>query len=147
MRLVVSLLVAVFAAALLLVPSAAAAKEPGDPCEGSTTLAINECYDGKLQTAQAEMNRYLQAAIDRYLESEEDAVVLGLRNSQAAFEAYRAIECETVYEHWKGGTIRTLNSLVCSIALTDQRTHAIWASWLTYPDSTPPTLPEPTTTE
>ena len=149
MRLIVSLLAIVAALTLLPMPMAAVAQEPGaaDPCEGSTTPEINTCYGNKLQAAEEVMNRYLHAATLRYAESGDDGIILGLTESQRAFEAYRDIECGAVHYRWRDGTIRTVMGLICRIALTDQRTHTIWRTWLTYPDGTQPTLPEPSPTE
>lgn len=149
MRHVVSSLAATIALALLTLSAVGSANEPeaDDPCDGSSTPEINKCFGDQLEIANASMGRYFQAAIDRYLRSGEDAVVLGLRDSQRAFEAYRDIECGAVYERWKTGTIRGLMELTCSIRLTDQRTHAIWRNWLTFPDGSPPTLREPVPTE
>jgi uncharacterized protein YecT (DUF1311 family) len=149
MRLVVSLLAALLALAPLPVSAIASAAEAegGEPCEGSTTPAVNECYAKKLEAAEASMARYLQAAINRYHEQGDHGIALGLADSQKAFEAYRDIECGAVHYRWRDGTIRVVMELTCRIALTDQRTHALWASWLTYPDSPPPTLPEPVPAE
>lgn len=149
MRYAASLLCVLIAApSLPLVPTAAAdGAEADNPCEGSTTPEINACFANKLEAAEEAMNGYHHAAVLRYLESGDDGVVQGLRQSQRAFEAYRDIECGAVHYRWRDGTIRTLHSLTCRIALTEQRTHAIWASWLTYPDGTKPTRPEPTPTE
>lgn len=145
MRRVASLLVILSVAAPVVSSPAAVAGESavGDPCEGSTTLETNECFGKKLEAADALMGRYLQAATDRYRESGQDAVVLGIGNSQRAFEAYRDIECGAVYERWKEGTIRNVMALGCRLRLTGERTHTIWENWLQYADSTPPILPEP----
>ena len=81
--------------------------------------------------------------LTRHGDDNEAAIRLGIQASQDAFEAYRSIECATIYENWKDGTIRGAMSLTCETGLTDQRTHAIWQHWLQYMDSTPPILPEP----
>jgi uncharacterized protein YecT (DUF1311 family) len=100
-----------------------------------------------LDRSKARLAKYLQAALTRYADDNEAAVRLGIQASQDAFEAYRSIECATVYEDWKDGTIRGAMSLSCETALTDERTHDIWADWLQYMDSTPPILPEPEPTK
>ena len=111
-------------------------------CDDSgTTVAVNACLDAKLKRANARLDRYVQAAIHRY--EDEPAVRRGILASQKAFEAYRKIECDTVFEQWKEGTIRGSMLLGCQIALTDDRTHEVWQHWLEYLDSTPPILPEP----
>ena len=132
--------------ALLLGLAGPAVSPATDPCDGATTPEVNACIAGRLEKAKARLDRYLKAALHRYAAEDQAAVRLGIEASQNAFEAYRAIECATVYESWKQGTIRTAMDLSCEIALTDQRTHAVWRNWLRYMDSTPPVLPEPTPT-
>jgi uncharacterized protein YecT (DUF1311 family) len=123
--------------------SATAADEPSAVrCPGETTLEMNECLGQRLEAAQARLDKYLHAATERYTE-EQPAVRLGIEASENAFEAYRAIECATVYEDWKDGTLRGVMDLGCRIGLTDERTHVVWANWLQFVDSTPPILPEP----
>jgi uncharacterized protein YecT (DUF1311 family) len=113
-------------------------------CDDSgTTVAVNACLAEKLKRADGRLHRYLQAALDRYLHEDERAVRLGIESSQDAFETYRAIECRTMFEDWKDGTIRTSMELGCKIGLTDERTHDVWSHWLRHLDSTPPILPEP----
>ena len=117
-------------------------------CDGNTS-EVNACLSARLDRSQRRLDDYQQAAIDRYSSGgeNEDAIRLGIEASQAAFEAYRAIECSTVYERWKEGTIRDGMNLACLTRLTDERTHAIWRHWLRYMDSTPPILPEPTASD
>ena len=112
------------------------------PCPGETTLEINDCLAQQLKAAQARLDKYFQAAIERHAD-DQPAVRLGIESSEKAFQAYRGIECSTVYEDWKEGTIRNAMALGCEIQLTDSRTHTIWSNWLRYMDSTPPVLPEP----
>jgi uncharacterized protein YecT (DUF1311 family) len=112
-------------------------------CEGNT-IEIDACFAERLKKAEATLRKYETAAGVRNFDN--NAVRLGLDDSRAAFEAYRKIECGTVYEAWKDGTIRVQMSLACQIDLTDERTHHIWEHWLQYMDSTPPVLPEPQAT-
>jgi uncharacterized protein YecT (DUF1311 family) len=117
-------------------------------CDDSgTTVAVNACLAEKLKKANERLDSYLKAALERHAEENEAAVRLGIQASQNAFEAYRSIECDAVFEDWKEGTIRGAMSLGCRIALTDRRTHDVWRHWLQYMDNTPPILPEPTDTE
>ena len=115
--------------------------------ESGTTIAVNACLDQKLKRANERLEQYLRAATDRHSDEDKAAVRLGLQASQRAFEAYRSIECETVFEDWKEGTIRGAMALGCQVKLTDQRTHDIWRHWLKYMDNTPPVLPEPQPTK
>jgi uncharacterized protein YecT (DUF1311 family) len=134
-------------ATLFISTALAAAAPKSDPCKGSTTLDVNACLSAELKSSEARLDKYLQAALTHHGLDDEGAARLGLQASQQAFEAYRSIECQTVYENWKGGTIRTAMGLICEIDLTDQRTLEIWQQWLTYKDSTPPILPKPEPTK
>jgi uncharacterized protein YecT (DUF1311 family) len=127
-------------AALLYIATAPAA-QAADPCNGSSTYEMNRCSAGKLERANKRLNEYIAAAKTRY--EEQAAVVLGIDASEAAFEAYRDIECSTVLENWKDGTIRGVMTLSCKLMLTNERTETVWANWLQYMDDTPPVLPEP----
>jgi len=106
-----------------------------------TTLDMNECYGQALARAENRKGEYLAAALARNSDSEDLRDMI--RSADKAFEAYREAECDAVFERWKDGTIRGVMTLSCNIALIDQRTHQIWETWLTYPDGTPPNLPEP----
>lgn len=143
----------VFVAILLPVLTAGGAVEAreqdttaSDCAAAETTLEINDCLGAQVERSQARLERYLQAAEDRYADG-QPAVRLGIESSQKAFEAYRAIECSTVYEDWKEGTIRNAMALGCTLRLNDARTRTVWENWLRYMDSTPPILPEPRPTE
>lgn len=109
-------------------------------CDG-TTLAMNECMAAIRTRAVERKDRYLAAAIARAVDRPE--LVAMIRQSDAAFEAYREAECRAVHKDWEDGTIRTIMALSCEIALIDERTRTIWKTWLTYQDSTPPDLPAP----
>ncbi len=65
--------------------------------------------------------------------------------AQTAWIAYRDAECGAIYDYWSSGTIRNTIALTCEIDLTRRHTHTVWSEWLTYMDSTPPILPEPST--
>jgi uncharacterized protein YecT (DUF1311 family) len=125
----------------LLFIAAAAAVPSSGPCKGSSTYEMNQCSASKVERADKRLNQYIAAAKTRY--ADEPAVVLGIDASEAAFEAYRDIECSTVLESWKEGTIRGVMTLSCKLALTNDRTETVWANWLQYMDDTPPVLPEP----
>ena len=136
---------------MLLALAAMVSLQPDDVqpnCAGNT-LEVNACLAGKVKTAQERLDRYVQAALERYGSDEpgDAAIRLGITASQDAFEAYRSIECDAVYENWKEGTIRGAMGATCAIGLTDQRTHVVWEHWLRYMDSTPPILAEPKPTE
>ncbi|MDE0552455.1 hypothetical protein OU793_24315, partial [Vibrio sp. VP6] len=58
-------------------------------------------------------------------------------------QAYMSSHCDSVYTQWRDGTIRGVMAISCKTKLTKQRTHELWENFLTYMDSTPPVLPEP----
>jgi uncharacterized protein YecT (DUF1311 family) len=132
---------------LLISATVAATPPKTDPCNGSSTPEVNVCESKSLDRSKTRLAKYLEAALKRHGDDNEAAVRIGIQAAQNAFEAYRSIECATVYEDWKDGTIRGAMILSCETALTDERTHDIWQHWLQYMDSTPPILPEPKPTE
>jgi len=109
--------------------------------EAETTLDSNICYANTLAKAEQRRREYANAAGLRHADRPE--LAKGIEASEAAFDAYRDAECGAVYEDWKEGTIRNVMSLTCRIEMTDRRTKVIWQNWLTFMDSTPPTIPEP----
>lgn len=115
---------------------------PSDCARAMTTLEVNACAARDLQNETKRMEAYLQVA---YAQMRMDAPKQDgwLRASQPAWEAYADIACGAVFERWHDGTVRTAEALGCRIDLTRERTHFVWRSFLTYADSTPPLLPEP----
>ena len=142
---------AVLAAAAALAATPTAATSPPEPnCPGESTIEISDCLSGRLAKADAELARYL-AAVRKRLQSDaaDDAgaakALAALDKVQAAWKAYREADCGALYDYWSAGTIRNTMSLTCEIDLTRARTHTVWSEYLTYMDSTPPILPEPST--
>ncbi|TNE43067.1 MAG: DUF1311 domain-containing protein, partial [Sphingomonadales bacterium] len=109
--------------------------------DAMTTRDMDECYAEILDRADGRRALYLATAMERHKDRPELAAKI--EESGIAFKAYRDAECGAVLEDWIEGTIRGVMTLGCRIDLTDRRTHTIWQNWLTYPDSTPPVLPEP----
>jgi len=133
-----------FAALLIQQTDAPVCRLDGD------TLELNACEGDALRREEARMRRYLDAALIRAREGDDQSPPglrtqgeAWLRASQTAWEAYAETRCQGVLDQWKGGSIRTLMYLGCKIEATRQRTHDIWADHLTYADSSPPVLPEP----
>lgn len=116
---------------------------PADRCaDAKTTVEMNTCLARASNAAELEMNRYLVAARKRAA-ADGAMVAKAFDEAQARWIAWRKGECDAVYAHWQGGTIRGAMLLGCRIELTEARTRQLWKTWLTYPDSTPPILPEP----
>ncbi len=113
------------------------------PCPGTTTPEVNACLAGRFQHADAELNRYYQAALQRLRTDGDEKTMAKLVQAQRSWIGYRDAECGAVFENWSGGTIRVSMEWECETRLTRLRTFVIWRHWLTYVDSTPPTLPRP----
>jgi uncharacterized protein YecT (DUF1311 family) len=146
------LIVALLTAAVMQADAPSSAPQDAIVCDrAGNTIELNACGALDLEREQARMQRYLEAAYGRARDSDHADPSYGeptqstayLQAAQAAWVAYADIRCLGLYDQWKGGTIRTLMGLGCRIEATRQRTHDIWADYLTFWDSTPPVLPEP----
>ncbi|HEY1425941.1 MAG TPA: lysozyme inhibitor LprI family protein [Caulobacteraceae bacterium] len=143
------MIIAVLAGAASLA-AAPAADAPASRCPGESTIEINDCQSAVLAKAEDELKRYLDEARKRLKsEAADDAgaakALSAFDKVQAAWIAYRAADCDALYDYWSAGTIRNTIALTCEIDLTRARTHTVWSEYLTYMDSTPPLLPEPST--
>ena len=125
-----------FIALALAVPNVA-------PCLGDSTPQVEACLDSRFKESDAILNRYLQAALKRAREGGGTETAEHFIQAQRLWVAYRDAERGSVRHYWRDGTIRGSMDLGCRIRLTRLRTYAIWRDWLTYPDSTPPSLPRP----
>ncbi|GCD51708.1 lysozyme inhibitor LprI family protein [Acetobacter pasteurianus] len=115
-----------------------------DKCPGLTTPEIADCQKQEVDKAQKQMARYIVAAEGRIRQSADPEHALAdFHAAQQHWAQYQKAECNAAYEAWSDGTIRFSMALTCMLRLTHSRTMDIWQMWLTYPDSTPPTLPKP----
>ncbi|OEF86807.1 lysozyme inhibitor LprI family protein [Vibrio splendidus] len=111
-------------------------------CENAmNTIEINHCAAIELESAQAELDKYLAASFEHNAYDAE--LVASIKKAQESWQAYMTAHCDSVYTQWRDGSIRGVMALSCKTTLTKQRTHEVWANFLTYMDSTPPVLPEP----
>ena len=134
------LLQAGLAAACAMTGSAAQAACDDPP----SLVADRECMSTVLSAAERTMERYLKVAQARVDEGEAwRGKRIDLARSQALWEAYRKGHCEDVYESWAPATHAHRAQAKCEIAVVRQRTHDLWAAYLTSVDGTPPALPEP----
>lgn len=128
---------------------------PGPPfrcVRDGSTPEVNACMSNDLEREMARLRHYLTVAEERARARDEYPRAFGgqsaqrayLAASQAAWTAYARIVCEGVEDSWKDGSIHTAMYLGCMIDMTHERTLVIWRDHLTYADSTPPVLPEPT---
>lgn len=140
-------MLAVIAVAVLAL-SAPQDEGPLNCDDALTTIELNECAARDLDAEDRRMRIYLARSIQE-VRSGSDSDALGARaaremgQAQKAWEAYVEKECDAVYTQWQGGTIRVLMALGCKRRLTQERTHHLWETFLTFPDSTEPVLPEP----
>ena len=127
---------------LTCLPLLASASDDAIDCENAmNTIEINQCAAIELESAQAELDKYLAASFEH---NDYDAeLVASIKKAQESWQAYMSAHCNSVYTQWRDGSIRGLMALSCKTTLTKQRTHEVWANFLTYMDSTPPVLPEP----
>lgn len=107
----------------------------------SSTLEINACAQQELDAANAQLQAYLTAAYEHH--SDDAQLLAAIKTAQQQWQAYADAHCQAIYTQWREGTIRGVMALSCRLALTRQRTHEVWDSFLTYMDSSPPLLPEP----
>ena len=114
---------------------------PADCDHAMTTIEINQCAAIELDSAQVELERYLKASIEH--NADDKALVAAIEQAQQDWQAYISSHCDSVYTQWRDGTIRSVMAISCKTQLTRQRTHELWKNFLSYMDSTPPVLPEP----
>lgn len=133
--------IAVAATSLCFAVMAMAEASSLDCDHAMTTLDINQCAAKQLESAQTELSQYVEASVTHHADDPE--LVAAIENSQQAWEAYAIAHCDAVHTQWREGSIRGVMALTCKTQLTQQRTHTVWSSFLTYMDSTPPVLPEP----
>ncbi|MEZ8602625.1 lysozyme inhibitor LprI family protein [Vibrio splendidus] len=127
---------------LTCLPLLASASDDVIDCENAmNTIDINHCAAIELESAQAELDKYLTASFEHNAYDAE--LVASIKKAQESWQAYMSAHCSSVYTQWRDGSIRGLMALSCKTTLTKQRTHEVWANFLTYMDSTPPVLPEP----
>jgi len=127
---------------LTCLPLLASASDDAIDCENAmNTIEINQCAAIELVSAQAELDKYLTASFEH--NAYDADLVASIKKAQESWQAYMSAHCSSVYTQWRDGSIRGLMALSCKTTLTKQRTHEVWANFLTYMDSTPPVLPEP----
>ncbi|KOC96900.1 hypothetical protein ACS82_23080 [Vibrio parahaemolyticus] len=106
-----------------------------------STRQINDCAIIELDSAKAELSKYLDASFEH--NSYDSELVKAIKVAQNDWQIYIASHCGSIYTKWREGTIRDVMAISCETKLTRQRTYEVWANFLTYMDSTPPVLPEP----
>ena len=120
----------------------ALAEEESIDCNNAmTTIEINQCAAIELESAQVKLDKYLNTSFEH--NSHDPELIAAIKLAQQDWQAYMSSHCDSVYTQWRDGTIRGVMAISCKTKLTKQRTHELWENFLTYMDSTPPVLPEP----
>jgi uncharacterized protein YecT (DUF1311 family) len=96
--------------------------------DARTTLEINECVARQVDQAEADMNRYLDAA--KKAHAEDGVTISALEEAQKAWELYRDSHCDAIYALNREGSIRASQMLSCKLELTRQRAHDLWGWYL-----------------
>lgn len=130
---------------LLAVFSGVVMAENIDCDNAMNTLEMNQCANRDLESAKIEQAKYLATSLERHADDPE--LITAIKLAQADWQAYLSSHCRSVYTQWRDGTIRDVRALSCKTQLTKQRTHELWENFLTYADSTPPVLPEPSSVD
>ena len=120
-------------------------------CEPTVTNEdVLECLRQDQEAVDATRRRYTAAVLEQIkARGEEDGDPEWKEDrdqfliADKLWDQTATAHCDAVYRWWRRGTIRFAFSAACHIHMTQLRTHTIWREWLTYPDSTPPVLPEP----
>lgn len=118
-----------------------AADKPLDCGSAITTLEINQCASIKLELARIELAKYLETIFEH--NDNDPELIESIKVAQKDWEFYISSHCSSIHTKWRDGSIRGVMYILCQTKMTEQRTHEIWSSFLTYIDSTPPVLPEP----
>lgn len=116
-------------------------EQPFDCDNAVNTREINACAALELDEADAMLDYYLAAALER--SSHDSELVEAITLAQIDWTQYLESHCGSVYTMWREGTIRGVITLSCKTRMTRQRAHELWENFLTYADGSPPVLPEP----
>ena len=109
--------------------------------DSKNTLEEQDCMSAEVDKAEQKLAKYIATAKAHI--AKDQTIALSLDEAQKAWLNYRTVHCGDVYKYWLQGTYRYRASAQCILDLTQERTHNIWAAYLTYVDSTPAILPEP----
>lgn len=110
--------------------------------ENLTPPKMNENLTDQIANAEKEQTRYYEA-VKKQL-ANDPKTWAKVQKSQKTWRQYRDEECGAIYQHWIDGSIRNEMYNRCSLKSIKSRTRNLWEAYLTYMDSTPPVLPEPT---
>jgi uncharacterized protein YecT (DUF1311 family) len=126
--------------ALFLVSINALAASEACETAGSIDDAIR-CLQVEVSKAEAAMTQYLEASKKRHAANKLQSALL--ESSQIAWLDSRGTRCPIVNILPRDQKKHAAEVLYCRWRITRERTHQLWAGFLTYPDGRQPVLPEP----
>jgi uncharacterized protein YecT (DUF1311 family) len=78
-----------------------------------TTHDINLCADAELQKVEKNLNVVYQRVMAALAKAEDPTVRTQLLEAQRAWVKFREADCDAVYSHHQGGTMRTVMHIGC----------------------------------
>lgn len=108
-----------------------------------TTIDINNCMAAKLDSVKSVETKYIDAARNRILSTQEQQTLDAFDAENKAWDTLIDAASHATDVKWGGGTIRGEEATSREIELIELRIHNQWENWLRYEDSSPPVLPEP----
>src|SRR5688500_2448795 len=109
---------------LFLIAAGNTVAQQPDPCLLPTTAEVRVCTAQRLRDAEAEMQRYLDAA------RRAARPVAALEGAQAAWSAYRDQACRAAAGQYDGGSLQPVVLLDCRLRLTRERSRELWRAYL-----------------
>lgn len=111
-------------------------------CEKAvSTVEINQCMMQDLRTAEERLQVYLNAVREEL--KDDETTSKAFEQAQTAWVNYREAHCQSVFAMYRDGTISGTITLGCKLVLAEERTYAIWETFLTRADGSSSVLPEP----
>jgi hypothetical protein len=105
------------------------------------TIEINEEELQQVKITQIIHAKYYNAALKSIKESDEEAAKI-FENSESLWKTAYNQYCDSIYQYWISGTIRTVKYETCLIEQIKQRTHDIWRDFILTEEGSS-LLPEP----
>jgi uncharacterized protein YecT (DUF1311 family) len=132
-------------------PALLLALSPAPCAEAVTTLAMTECLMVEVRRAEGELARIVHTAqlrLDRERQEELRPLrpqerPIDLTATQRLWLAYRQAHCGDIAQRWRGASLRPVLTAECLLRLSKARSRELWSTYLTFPDGTPPLLPDP----
>ncbi|MEW4511745.1 lysozyme inhibitor LprI family protein, partial [Vibrio cholerae] len=80
------------------------------------TFEINQCASMALDSAQAELTKYLEASFVHNVNDPD--LVTAIQVAQKDWQSYMSSHCNSVYTQWRDGSIRGVLAISCKTHLT-----------------------------